>query len=177
MARALLHRPSMRPVLPAFLAAATAAVASACGGGALSATLEAPPVEVSSQQSMQELRVLARAQTSDAIADGEVRVRVRAADEADGQVRVTVGLGATLSADPTPTADVVECAVDSSVEIPRALLAGCDGACEQEIVVVFAAEGLESGKTVSLPVVVEAELLYEQSATVPDGDTLTLTLR
>lgn len=162
---------------------ALAATAGCAGGGALVASLEAPPVQISATDARKELRFRADARTSSPVDGGMVRVVVDPATaEGDGQVRVTVYRGRDAVDDPAPAGDVVPCAADAPVEVPREALGACAGAgtagagaCMERFVVVFSAEGL-GDEPVELPVVVEAELVYEHATEAPAGDELTLTL-
>lgn len=152
--------------------------ASGCaGGGALVASVQAPPVEISGDDAMKELRFRAEARTSAPVLDGLVRVVVRpeARSSSDGQMRVTVYRGPDAVADSAPTDDVVPCAAEAPVEVPREALAGCEGSCTERFVVVFAAENLED-TPVAFPIVLEAELFYEYAEQAPEGDFLRLTL-
>jgi hypothetical protein len=166
------------PLLPAAcaLAAGIAALASGCGGGLLSAHLEAPPVTVRADNGMQELRFTAVAHTTDTIADGQFDIHVRVDNGAAGQVRVSVSRAASGGGDLAPVDDVVPCDADASVVLPTSALAGCLGDCIQPFVVELAGEGLPQGAAVSLPVVIDATLAYENAPTAPPGDTLVLAL-
>jgi hypothetical protein len=173
----------LAPVAALALALVGAASGGAClGGGSLEARLEAPPVEMSARDSMKELRFIAEAETSDAVADGLVNVVVRSGDDVEraqptaGQVRVTVGRGRALRDDPAPIDDVVPADGDGAVAIPKDALAGCEGSCRETFVVIFASEGLAPDATVSLPVVIEAQLVYENAVEAPPGDSLVLRL-
>lgn len=184
MTRAMTARALRSLLAPLPLSAALAASGGCLGGASLEASLEAPAVELSARDAMKELRFLAEAHTSDAIAAGEVSVVVRALDDAGlapgaspgGQVRVTVGRGESLLDDPAPNDEVVSCALSDAVAIPKDALVGCEGHCRQTFVAIFAAEGLGPDVTVSLPVVVEAQLVYENAIEAPPGDSLRLTL-
>lgn len=176
---------ALRPLLALLPLSTALAMSGGClGGASLHASLEAPAVELSARDDMKELRFLAEAHTSDAIAAGEVNVVVRRLEDAGeepgdpmgGQVRVTVGRGESLLDDPAPRDDVVPCALDDEVAIPKDALVGCEGSCRQAFVVIFAAEGLDPEVTVSLPVVLEAQLVYENAMAAPPGDSLRLTL-
>jgi hypothetical protein len=169
-----------RLVVVTALAAALGSVVTGCaGGGALEATLEAPPVEISASDARKELRFRAEARTSSPVLDGSVSVVVDPAyAEGDGQVRVTVYRGPDAVADPAPTGDVVPCAAEAPVEVPRPALSSCEGngdVCSERFVVVFAAEGLADAP-VEMPVLVQAQLVYEHATDAPDGDVLVLTL-
>jgi hypothetical protein len=167
-----------RPLLPPL--ALLALGAAACFEGAtLEARLEAPAVELSARDAMKELRFVAAAVTSAPVAAGEVQVVVRGDDAGAsraGQVRVTVGRGVRLMDDPSPRDEVVAIDALEPVAIAKDALAGCSGACRQPFVVVFAAEDLPRDVTVSVPVILEAQLLYEGVLAPPAADSLTLTL-
>ena len=168
----------MLRVCPPFVLVVAALAGGGCGGGGvLSAHLEAAPVDVTSRDSVRELRFVAEASTSDAVTDGDFGVEVRApAGGLAGQVRVTVVRGDDLAADPAPAADVVQCKADEPVIVHHAALAGPAGHRRQPFVIAFAPEGLDAGVTVQLPVVVDAQLVYENAPTAPAGDFLRLTL-
>lgn len=165
---------------PLLLVAGVAGVVGCAGGGALEATLQAPPVEISAADARQELRFRADAVTSSPVLGGSVAVVVNPAlGSGDGQVRVTVYRGPDAVADPAPAGDVVPVAAETPVEVPRDALSACGadggGGCSERFVVVFAAEGL-ADEPVEMPVVVQAQLVYELATQAPPGDALTLTL-
>lgn len=166
-------------VVIALAAASLSVVVGCAGGGALEASLQAPPVQISAADARKELRFRADAVTSSPVLAGSVVVVVNPAfAEGAGQVRVTVYRGPDAPADPAPAGDVVPCASEEPVEVPRDALASCDGegdACSERFVVVFAAEGL-ADEPVEMPVVVRAHLVYELASEAPAGDELTLTL-
>jgi hypothetical protein len=168
-----------RFVVVTALATALGSVVTGCaGGGALEATLEAPPVEISAGDARKELRFRAEAVTSSPVLGGGVAVVVDPASaDGTGQVRVTVYRGPDAVADPAPAGDVVPCAAEEPVEVPREALTSCDGegGCVERFVVVFAAEGL-ADEPVEMPVNVQAHLVYELASEAPAGDMLTLTL-
>jgi hypothetical protein len=152
------------------------AVTGCAGGAALEASIEAPSIEISAADSMKELRFRAEAHTSDRVAAGFVRVVVDPEGASgDGQMRVTVYRGPESVADPAPENGVVPCAADVPVAVLRDAMGGCAGDCEEQFVVVFAAEGL-AAEPVTFPVVVEAELAYEHADEAVAGDFLELTL-
>lgn len=155
------------------------ALVGCAGGGALEATLDAPPVQISAADARKELRFRAEAVTSSPVLDGSVAVVVDPAfADGTGQVRVTVYRGPDAVADPAPAGDVVPCAAEEPVEVPREALMSCDGdggGCAERFVVVFSAEGL-TDEPVEMPVAVQAQLVYELASEAPAGDMLTLTL-
>ena len=166
-------------VVTALATAPLSIVVGCAGGGALDASLQAPTVQISAADARKELRFRADAVTTSPVLTGSVAVVVDPAfAEGAGQVRVTIYRGPDAPADPAPAGDVVPCASDEPVEVPRDALASCDGegdACSERFVVVFAAEGL-ADEPVEMPVVLQAQLVYELASEAPHGDELTLTL-
>lgn len=169
-----LHQPALRAILALLV---FPGVATGCSGGAsLDARLETPAVALSAEEPTRMLRFVAEASTSDDVEDGRLAITVRSLENARGQVRVIVGEGPLPARASASRDDVVPCAADAAIELPHTALQGCRGFCREHFLVMLAAEGLEQGVTVELPILLEAEVLYEHAVAPAPGDFLRLTL-
>jgi hypothetical protein len=156
---------------------------SGCGApGDLLAELPGPALAVSANEHWQELRFIARAETSAPVTSAEVRVqascdltRTQALDGAplEGQVRIMLAKDA-LEDDHGRGENVLPLEADAAVSVPRAAFETCTGACESMFLLVLAAEGIEDGVRVEVPVTIEATLRYEGEAPASDSVELEL---
>lgn len=155
----------------------------ACGApGDLLAELSGPSLAVSAEEHWQELRFIARAETSAPVASAEVRVqasceltRAQTLDGAPlaGQVRIMLAKDA-LEDDHGRGENVLPLEEDAAVSVPRAAFEACSGACESMFLLVLAAEGIADGVRVEVPVTIEATLSYEGEAPASDSVELEL---